>query len=113
MREKSRSSAPSSRSERGHPDERHPGQTDWVRVDATTDEEIATQIASDPDTPPEVDEAWIAAARRHMPRRQKVVAMRIDEEVIEWFKAQGGPYQPRMNAVLRGYMETRGTAGDR
>ena len=40
------------------------GRVDWRRVDATTDEDIARQIAEDPDTAPELteedlDEAWI------------------------------------------------------
>jgi putative transcriptional regulator len=43
--------------------------TDWTRVDATTDEEIARQIAADPDTAPEVDAAAIADAVRSVRRR--------------------------------------------
>jgi uncharacterized protein (DUF4415 family) len=33
--------------------------------------------------------------------RKKQIALRIDEDVLEWFKAQGPGYQTRMNAVLR------------
>jgi uncharacterized protein (DUF4415 family) len=29
----------------------------------------------------------------------------FDQEVVEWFRAQGRGYQTRMNAVLRAYME--------
>jgi uncharacterized protein (DUF4415 family) len=31
--------------------------------------------------------------------------LRIDADVLEWFKAQGGGYQTRINAVLRAYRE--------
>jgi uncharacterized protein (DUF4415 family) len=31
--------------------------------------------------------------------------LRIDAEVLEWFKAQGPGYQTRINAVLRAYRE--------
>jgi uncharacterized protein (DUF4415 family) len=31
--------------------------------------------------------------------------LRIDSDVIEWFREQGAGYQSRMNALLRAYME--------
>lgn len=34
-----------------------------------------------------------------------LLSLRIDADVIEWFKAQGPGYQSRMNALLRAYME--------
>ena len=37
--------------------------------------------------------------------RKKVVSLRIDEDVIAWFRAQGAGYQTQMNALLRAYME--------
>ena len=33
------------------------------------------------------------------------VSLRIDADVLEWFKSQGEGYQTRMNAVLRAYKE--------
>ena len=36
-----------------------------------------------------------------VPPRKKQIALRVDEDVLEWFKAQGEGYQTRMNAVLR------------
>lgn len=42
----------------------HPkNSTDWARVDAMTDEDIAAQIADDPDVAPECDAAWFRRAR--------------------------------------------------
>jgi uncharacterized protein (DUF4415 family) len=35
------------------------------------------------------------------------ISLRVDPEVLEFFKAQGPRYQTRMNAVLRAYMEAR------
>lgn len=34
-----------------------------------------------------------------------LLSLRIDSDVVEWFKAQGPGYQSRMNALLRAYME--------
>lgn len=40
------------------------------------------------------------------PRPSKAaVSLRIDEDVIEWFKAQGPGYQTRINAVLRAFRD--------
>jgi uncharacterized protein (DUF4415 family) len=39
---------------------------------------------------------------------KSLLSLRIDADVIEWFKAQGPGYQTRMNALLRAYMEAHG-----
>jgi uncharacterized protein (DUF4415 family) len=39
------------------------------------------------------------------PARKASISLRIDAEVLEWFKAQGAGYQTRINAVLRAYRE--------
>jgi uncharacterized protein (DUF4415 family) len=46
-------------------------------------------------------------ASKGLPRqsRKAVISLRIDREVLDWFKAQGPGYQTRMNAVLRAYRE--------
>jgi uncharacterized protein (DUF4415 family) len=46
-------------------------------------------------------------ARSGLPQsgRKMAISLRLDEEVLEWFRAQGPGYQTRMNAVLRAYME--------
>ena len=38
------------------------------------------------------------------PVAKRAVSLRIDEDVLAWFKAAGPRYQSRMNAVLRSYM---------
>jgi uncharacterized protein (DUF4415 family) len=40
------------------------------------------------------------------PLSKKVVTIRIDGDVLDWFKKGGKGYQSRMNAVLRSYMES-------
>ena len=41
------------------------------------------------------------------PVRKQAVSLRIDEDVLAWFKQRGPRYQSRMNAVLRSYMNSR------
>jgi uncharacterized protein (DUF4415 family) len=75
--------------------------TDWERVDALTDDEIDTS-----DIPP-LDEDFFASAELRMPEPEQSITIRVDRDVLEWFKSQGKGYQTRMNAVLRMYMERR------
>lgn len=42
--------------------------------------------------------------------RKAAVSLRLDADVLEWFKARGAGYQTRINAVLRAYMEAAGQA---
>jgi uncharacterized protein (DUF4415 family) len=57
----------------------------------------------------ELDEEFWRNARlvmRPMERKQ-AVSLRLDRDVVDWFRAQGPGYQTRMNAVLRAYMEAQ------
>lgn len=38
------------------------------------------------------------------PIAKQPISLRVDEDVLNWFKQQGPRYQSRMNAVLRAYM---------
>ncbi len=39
-----------------------------------------------------------------MPAAKQAISLRVDEDVLDWFKRTGPRYQTRMNAVLRSYM---------
>ncbi len=56
---------------------------------------------------PETDAAFWADAELRLPRNKKGVFLRIDPEILEWFKGKGRGYQTRINAVLRRYVETQ------
>jgi len=54
---------------------------------------------------PELDDSWFAAALQAANRPAKrAISLRVDEDVLAFFKAGGGRYQTRMNAVLRAWM---------
>jgi uncharacterized protein (DUF4415 family) len=78
-----------------------PSRTDWDRVDAMKDEEIDTS-----DIPP-LDEAFFAEATLRMPQAKPSITIRLDPDVLDWFKSQGQGYQTRINAVLRRYVEAQ------
>ncbi len=89
------------------------GQTDWARVDALTDEDIEAAIRDDPDAAPILDDNWFKTARVVMPPGKEPISIRIDRDVLEWFRSSGEPYQTRINAVLRAYMEHERTKSGR
>jgi uncharacterized protein (DUF4415 family) len=86
--------------------------TDWDRVRAMSDEEVEAAAAGDPDAPP-LDEAFWREARVVWPRpiRKKHTGLRIDEDVLAWFRAHGPGYQTRTNAVLLAYVEAQKRGG--
>ncbi len=84
---------------------RRRGKTDWAQVDTTSYREIEAAIKSDPDAPPLLDRNWFRRATVVMPERKVPISLRIDREVVEWFKAHGSRYQSRMNAVLKAYVQ--------
>ena len=87
-------------------DEPRRGETDWARVDALTDADIEKAIADDPDWAEFEDIDWSDAVLV-IPPRKKAISIRLDEDVLDYFRRGGAGYQRRMNAVLRSYVESR------
>jgi len=85
-----------------------PSQTDWDRVDSMTDEELEANALSDPDNPPLSEEFFQRAKQMRLEdfiRKAKgKISLRLDQEVLSFFKATGPGYQTRINAVLKGYV---------
>ena len=52
------------------------------------------------------DDFWDDATVVEPPAKQPI-SLRVDSDVLEWFKTQGPRYQSRINAVLRSYMSQR------
>ncbi|CUT11782.1 hypothetical protein BF49_2862 [Bradyrhizobium sp.] len=71
-----------------------------------TDEELEASIANDPDWAEFKDVDWSDAVLV-MPPRKKAISIRVDEDVLDFFKREGDGYQRRINAVLRSYMQQR------
>ncbi|MBM4274662.1 MAG: BrnA antitoxin family protein [Deltaproteobacteria bacterium] len=69
-----------------------------------TEEELVRNALADPDAQP-TDEAFWREAEVRQPVRKVSVSMKLDADVLEWFKAQGKGYQNRINAVLKAYKE--------
>ena len=85
------------------------GKTDWARVASLTDDEIAAAAANDPDAAP-LDIDWSQAVLV-VPPKKKAISIRIDPDVLDYFKNEGPGYQRRINAVLRSYVEQKQKRG--
>jgi uncharacterized protein (DUF4415 family) len=87
---------------------RRKGQTDWGAVDAMSEEQIEANAAADADNPPWTEEE-LATARLVLPgdRAKVPVSIRLDPEVLDYFKEEGRGYQSRINAVLLGYVRSQ------
>ncbi len=77
-----------------------------ARLDAMTDAELEASI--DKEEEGEIDWDTIQVG---LPLPKQQLTVRLDTEVIDWFKSRGPGYQTRMNAVLRGYVEAQKKAG--
>jgi uncharacterized protein (DUF4415 family) len=73
--------------------------TNWTRVDSLSDRDI------DYSDTPELDKDFFKSATLVLPEPKTTVTIRLDQRVLEWFKAKGPGYQTRINALLRAYME--------
>ena len=80
--------------------------TDWKRVDALTEADIERAAADDPDAALTTAADW-TNARILWPQGKEPVTLRLDKEVLAWFRQHGCGYQTRINAVLRAFVETQ------
>ena len=72
-------------------------------------EDLAAMPDSDIDYShiPELDKTFWKNAKLTMPAKKEKVTIRIDADVIEWFKSKGKGYQSHMNAILKAYVHTQ------
>ncbi len=71
-----------------------------------SDEEAERRAAADPDAGVIPPGFWDKATVR-MPQSKQQITLRLDPDVIGWFKRTGKGYQSRMGAVLRSYVEVK------
>ncbi len=73
--------------------------TDWDKLNSMSDSEINYSDI------PELNESFFKNGKLRMPKTKPRISIRLDPDVLEWFKSHGVGYQTRINAVLRMYME--------
>lgn len=77
--------------------------TDWDRLASMTDQDI--DLSDTPELTPEMfAKAVVRQGLKPAPKKEQLT-LRLDADVLDWFKSQGRGYQTRINALLRAYME--------
>jgi uncharacterized protein (DUF4415 family) len=72
-------------------------------VDALKDEDI--DLSENPEMTPEMFARAIVRRGLKPVERKRQVTLRLDADVLQWFREQGGGYQTRINTLLRAYMD--------
>jgi uncharacterized protein (DUF4415 family) len=80
-------------------------ETDYVRLVAMTDNDIAKAVGDDPDAAP-LDIDWTKASLV-LPPGKDVITLRLDRDVLNWLRAQGKGYQTLINQVLRAWYDAQ------
>jgi uncharacterized protein (DUF4415 family) len=75
--------------------------TDWVRVKAKSQEEVE-RLADEEEGP--LPDNWEETVICGLPQEKTYVRLRLDADIIDWFKSQGEGYQRRINAALRAFI---------
>ena len=77
--------------------------TDLSKVDAMSDEELERLVAEDEDER-DIRPDW-TRAKLILPRAKQSVHLRLEQDIIDFFKSHGKGHIARMQAVLKAYVE--------
>jgi len=78
-------------------------QTDWKKIDAMSDEDI--NVSELPEMSPERFAKAIVRKGLKPVANKTQITLRLDADVLEWFKSQGRGYQTNINALLKAYKD--------
>ncbi|MGI8836318.1 MAG: BrnA antitoxin family protein [Pyrinomonadaceae bacterium] len=78
------------------------GETDLKRLDGMKDEDI--DLSDIPEITPEMFARGIVRRNLKPVPPKKQLTLRVDSDVVDWYKKQGPGYQTRINSLLRAYM---------
>jgi len=81
----------------------HNSQTDGDRVDNLRDEDI--DFSDNPEVTPEMFAKAVLRKGLKPASKKTQVTLRIDDDVLTWFKKQGKGYQTQINSLLKAYKE--------
>ena len=83
-------------------------QSDWARVRSLKDKGITVDRDA-PEWTPEMFARAVVKKGLKTPGSKALLSLRVDSDVLSWFRSQGPGYQSRMNALLRAFMQAHKT----
>ncbi len=81
-------------------------QTDWTKLDNLTDDEIDFSDVEEI-TPELFAQVVVRHGLKPVPKKEQIT-LRVDSDVLRWFRSQGKGYQTKINDLLRAYMNAHG-----
>ena len=75
--------------------------SDLKKIDAMNDKDIDYSDA------PELDESFLARPLVALPKKKELVSIRLDYDIVQWFRGKGKGYQTKINALLRAYVDAQ------
>jgi uncharacterized protein (DUF4415 family) len=81
-------------------------QTDWDKLDNMSDDEIDFSDVEEI-TPELFAQAVVRHGLKPVPKKEQIT-LRVDSDVLHWFRSQGKGYQTKINDLLRAYMNAHG-----
>lgn len=78
--------------------------SDWKAAEALSMGEVE-RLADEDDGP--LPEGWESTVEIGIPVTKQAVHLRLDRDVLGWFRSHGPGYQTRINAALRAFMQAR------
>ena len=78
--------------------------SDWDAAERMPQAEVERLAEAEDGPLPEGRESTVEIG---LPARKQAVHMRLDADVLEWFRSHGPGYQTRINAVLRSFVQAR------
>ena len=56
---------------------------------------------------PELDESFLTRPLVELPKKKELVSIRLDYDVVQWFRGKGRGYQTKINSLLRTYVDAQ------
>ena len=84
-------------------------QTDWKKLDAMSDKDI--DLSDFPEVSPEKFAKAIVRKGLKPVANKTQITLRLDTDVLDWFKSQGRGYQTNINALLKAYKDAHQSHG--
>ena len=80
--------------------------SDWNKLKNMSEEELEAAIKSDPYSDTDIPVNWEGIIIG-MPQPKELMSIRIDRDVLQWFRKKGSGYQTYINNILRSYVSVQ------
>jgi uncharacterized protein (DUF4415 family) len=81
-------------------------QSDWKALKNMSEKDLENNIKSDSDSDTHIPKEF-AGLVVGMPQHKELISIRLDQDILEWFRGKGKGYQTYINNILRSYVSVQ------